>query len=439
MCLVLLLPIWTIKAFSNHDENESIDFPPQLDADDIRYYSEQYDLEGLYWAASNIFARRKQRWTDHKLSMVDVTPPIVSRGGGSTYTTRYKLAMDLEQVEYLLDNVLAKDLDCTKDDGNAPDYAKRRIPHVAKYLREVVAPTYRKVLETIPPLEQLERTAGLYPFSKADIDHGILDVYNKAHYLTASEFTDESLVDDRGKPITLLNEKLDVDRIQKEWFGEVDDGELSQKGVVVIDDILSPLALERIRNLLLESTVFYQTKMPLRFGGYAGAYIDDGLHDKILLALAFELNQALPRIMKGHPLRYLWAYKYDSEYSGIATHADEAAVNVNIWLTPDEANLDPDSGGLVVFTAKPPPDADFQSYNTDTARLVEELIAPTGYANVTVPYRYNRAVMFDSALFHHTDKFRFKGGYLNRRINLTILYGSMVLSTTETNSGSSEL
>jgi hypothetical protein len=80
--------------------------------------------------------------------------------------------------------------------------------------------------------------------------------------------------------------------------------------------------------------------------------IDDGLHDRILLQLAFELHKALPRIMKGHPLKYMWAYKYHDEYTGINTHADEAAVNVNIWLTPDGANLDPTSGGLVIFTAK---------------------------------------------------------------------------------------
>ena len=31
--------------------------------------------------------------------------------------------------------------------------------------------------------------------------------------------------------------------------------------------------------------------------------------------------------------------------------------------------------------------------------------------------------MFDSALFHVTDTLRFKPGYTNRRINVTLLYG----------------
>lgn len=129
--------------------------------------------------------------------------------------------------------------------------------------------------------------------------------------------------------------------------------------------------------------------------------------------------------MEGHFLRYLWAYKYDSTLTGINTHADQAAVNVNIWLTPDEANLDPDSGGLVVFTVKPPMDWDFEKYNTATDFVHETLLRPSGYANRTIPHRQNRAVIFDSALFHHTDSFTFKPGYENRRINLTLLYGKM--------------
>ena len=40
-----------------------------------------------------------------------------------------------------------------------------------------------------------------------------------------------------------------------------------------------------------------------------------GLHDPILLKLAKELHEKLPRIMNGHYLKYMWAYKYDSEVS----------------------------------------------------------------------------------------------------------------------------
>lgn len=63
--------------------------------------------------------------------------------------------------------------------------------------------------------------------------------------------------------------------------------------------------------------------------GYVGAYIDDGLYQKILLELAFELRNALPEIMQNHFLKYMWAYKYDSDYTGINTHADQAVSTYN--------------------------------------------------------------------------------------------------------------
>jgi len=340
---------------------------------------------------------------------------LIARGGGSSYSTEYKIKMDLEHAEYLYKTL------------------KKSDPPTAKKFRQQVVPIYKKVLKNIPGLEHLDRTQGLYAFRQEDKDAGIEDVYNRALHLT--NFSEPRYP--CGKPKQLLNWDLDVDKLQRQWFGE-EEG-YATPGIVVIDDILSPQALSRIRQILLESTVFYQTKMPLRFGGYVGAYIDDGLHDRILLQLAFELHQKLPRIMKGHPLKYLWAYKYDSDYSGINIHADQAAVNVNLWLTPDSANLDPDSGGLVIFTAKPPANWNFEKYNTDTEFVVEQLLRPTGFANVTVPHRQNRAVMFDSALFHHTDRFKFKKGFENHRINLTILYGNMQMGQAKRSPAKDEL
>ena len=42
---------------------------------------------------------------------------------------------------------------------------------------------------------------------------------------------------------------------------------------------------------------------------------------------------------------------------------------------------------------------------------------------MTVPYRGNRAVIFDSNMLHKTDRISFRDGYENRRINVTLLYG----------------
>jgi hypothetical protein len=97
-------------------------------------------------------------------------------------------------------------------------------------------------------------------------------------------------------------------------------------------------------------------------------------------------------------------------------------VNVNFWITPDEANLDPESGGLVVWDKAAPLDWDFDKYNTDEG-AIRRFLTEAGAKPVTIPYRANRAVIFDSDLFHETDRLSFREGYQNRRINVTLLYG----------------
>jgi hypothetical protein len=59
-------------------------------------------------------------------------------------------------------------------------------------------------------------------------------------------------------------------------------------------------------------------------------------------------------------------------------------------------------------------------------------LAGSGARSVTVPHRANRAVIFDSDLFHETDRIAFKEGYLNRRINITMLYGLRESATKRT-------
>jgi hypothetical protein len=86
---------------------------------------------------------------------------------------------------------------------------------------------------------------------------------------------------------------------------------------------------------------------------------------------------------------------------------------------------------------KPPDDWNVRQFNANWERIEEDLLKPTQYANVTVLYRQNRAVIFDSALFHKSDQFRFQTGYENRRINLTFLYGNRPITGVTSESSSS--
>jgi hypothetical protein len=160
--------------------------------------------------------------------------------------------------------------------------------------------------------------------------------------------------------------------------------------------------------------------------GYVGARCESGFASPILAQIAEELRLAYPDIFQDHPLRQAWAFKYDQAMKGTKIHADFAAVNVNFWITPDEANRDPESGGLIIWNVAAPGDWSFARYNNDAASI-RNFLRENRASAIRVPYRANRAVIFDSDLFHETDEMHFQQGYENRRINLTLLYGRRVL------------
>lgn len=194
-------------------------------------------------------------------------------------------------------------------------------------------------------------------------------------------------------------------------------------GITWVDGLLTPEALQGLRRYCLESTVWYDFD---HVNGYVGAYLQDGFAAPLLLQIAEELPARLPGIFGRRPLLQLWAYKYDSRLPGIDMHADFAAVNVNFWITPDDANLDPDSGGLRLWDREAPAGWTSDEYNTYdpvAQTRIRRYLEDSGASEIRVPYRQNRCVIFNSDLFHQTDDIRFRPGYANRRINITMLYG----------------
>ena len=211
-------------------------FPPLIEADDISYFFSTHDLDGLYWALTNIFQRSSR---NPHITKKDKPLPdnLVARGGGDSYTSEYKLRHDLMQAEYLV-KVL-------ENDSETVDYLKTK-----------VIPVYQAVLRNIPHLNELGATKGLYAFTQKDYDTGIASVYNKALYMTTA---DELYPSWREQSNGLLNSQQDWQDIQRRWFGEGDskneaEPTLSSDGVIVIDNLLNEQTLDIIRKLLLRNS-----------------------------------------------------------------------------------------------------------------------------------------------------------------------------------------
>jgi tetratricopeptide (TPR) repeat protein len=250
--------------------------------------------------------------------------------------------------------------------------------------------------------------------------HSVADRMPDDSVATLSEVEIEMLGEDYNTPIHLraapeiadgaVNARADLAALTTQFEG---------RGAVAVDDLLTPQALDALRRFLLESTIWHDFS---HIDGFVASYLEDGLACPLLLQIADELRRAFPDILGPHSLSQAWAFKGLRTQSAVDIHADDAAVSLNFWVTPAEANLEPAHGGLVVALTPPPDDWTIRDYNADQERIVT-FLEKNARNSLVVPYRPNRAALFRSRLFHYSDRPKFAPGYENHRINLTLLYG----------------
>lgn len=193
----------------------------------------------------------------------------------------------------------------------------------------------------------------------------------------------------------------------------------SRPQMVVVDDFLTGAALEKLRNYCAGSTVWRK----IYDAGYLGAAPEDGFACPLLAQIVEEVQLAYSAILTGETFRYLGAFKYDSELStGTNTHADNSNINVNMYITDDQANLDPASGGMEIWDAAAPDIQAMRKLN-GSEEMVRDFLRHAGAKRFSIPHRANRAIIFRSTQFHRTDTFRFRDNYLSQRINISLLFG----------------
>jgi Flp pilus assembly protein TadD len=212
-----------------------------------------------------------------------------------------------------------------------------------------------------------------------------------------------------------INKDLNFEQIENDYLS-------SSVSVTTLDDFLKPEALCKLREFCLESTIFFG----FFSNHFVGSTISRGFNCDLLSQIAEEVKRCFPRVLGDHHLTNMWVYRYNNQSKGVAAHTDEGAVTFNLWLTPNGANLNADSGGLIVFTKDQPIDWDWDFFNQmkDTAQVEEKITNfLTDADTITIPHRENRATLFNSNLFHKSDQIFFKEGYQNRRMNITFLFG----------------
>lgn len=287
----------------------------------------------------------------------------------NAYTTKFKTEHDIEQIEYLIDN-------------------------------KVIEEQFLEILDKYRSLKQkVEKSQDFY-YSLNQLEARQIK-YDQDIYIYDPDYTKE-----------IINSKLNYSDIENSYL-------LNNPNLIFFDDFLEDEALEEIKKCCLLSTVWHEYN---RKRGYIASYMSNGFNFKIVYKLAEELQRKFPKIFKDYHLRNVWAFKYMDNSEGVLIHADEAMINVNFWIIPDNANIDSNSGGMVVYNQTAPQEWHFNQYNKNT-EYINNYLKDFKAESKKITYKQNRVVIFDSGFFHETDKFNFKSGYENHRINVTLLFG----------------
>ena len=207
-----------------------------------------------------------------------------------------------------------------------------------------------------------------------------------------------------------INQSLNFSHIENTYCS-------SNPEVVIIDNFLSDDFLNELQVFFRCANIF---KYPYS-RGYIGAFLGKGMANKPLLEFSDELKKSFKKIFTNHYLSQAWAFKYDSKQEGIGIHADDARVNVNFWITDSSSNKNPQNGGLIVWKKTPNLNASFTDFNSlKSIDKMSKEVENSEY--IKVPYQSNRVVIFNSKLYHATDKIEFRDNYIDRRVNVTFLY-----------------
>jgi len=193
----------------------------------------------------------------------------------------------------------------------------------------------------------------------------------------------------------VLNLDLDFDKLSKDFI---------KNGFCIIDNILKKEICERLRKFMLTINIredIYEEYAAINF---------DKTGKKIWFRLLTNISNELKNkfyFLKNLNYSRGWSFIHNNyQNESVGKHADPGAlITFNIWCTPDECILENNEkyNGVVIYDTFDVKDIDKCKKNI-------------------IPYKFNRAVVFDSRKIHESLVARFKDGYQNRKINYTFLY-----------------
>src|SRR6266545_745447 len=203
---------------------------------------------------------------------------------------------------------------------------------------------------------------------------------------------------------------------ERDWKAVVDDyRSTSPYNFAVLDNLLPEDVIQSVRKQLLDQWGWQYKNWQAQ-----ELYVRDPDIPEIPI-IAGEIKKRLPELLDGYEFVRCWAFMHQRN-AGLKVHADNGAITLDLWVTPDEYNLDPTTGGLVFFDVKREPIQMIHEFNT--VEWAEQYFREhTQGQSTKVGYQFNRGVLFDAGTFHESDTVDFVDrGADTYRINLSLLF-----------------
>jgi hypothetical protein len=177
--------------------------------------------------------------------------------------------------------------------------------------------------------------------------------------------------------------------------------------IQIIDNFFPDEVCTKLRNFMLEKNSYDEL-----YADYAAVNFYDRTD---------EIDYIQNKIVELKKFSYLrsWSFIYRNFARGVLPHADPARYTLSIWVSLDESILDRRENGLNVYTVKPISE-NSEKYSNGYEYVYDVIkdVDP-----VRIPYKYNRAILFDSLYIHSSGNVSMKPGDGHRRIGYTYLFG----------------
>ena len=318
-----------------------------------------------------LFVNKIKNFTNTKKILSEEEFKINISKGFRYEVSKNKLKHDIEQISYLL---------------------KKKL--VSKKFNNIIK-KYKFIYSSLPKNSD---PTDIFTLSK-EFTYKLGPTFNNLIYYQPPDIIEKKIIND--------NKKI-VEENSKKKFK-----------YMVIDDFLNKEVLNKLYAYCLTNSIWNEFDYK---NGYIGSFIENGFNAPLILQISEEIRLQYPEILKKLPLTKAWAFKCNNQMKGIKIHADYATININFWITPDKANLNKNTGGLLIWDKEAPKNWDFEKYNNNHQEIKKYLKKKKSKMK-RITYKSNRVIIFNSDLFHASDNFNFKKNYENRRINITFLYG----------------